>query len=78
MLCLNLPTLRLSPLHNRGYQESRVLLSLMGIGLEQSLQGPINLFEQHPFYRRVLDTCLQIFQQFVWPMPRNLQRQLDR
>ena len=78
MLCLNLPTLCLSLVHNRGYQESRVLLSLMGIGLEQSSQGPINLFEQHPFYRRVLDTCLQIVQQLVWPLPCNLQRQLDR
>ena len=78
MLCLNLPTLCLSLLHNRGYQESRVLLSLMGVGLEQSSQGPINLIEQHSFYRRVLDTYLQIFQQLVWPPPCNLQSQLDR
>ena len=78
MLCLNLPTLCLSLAHIRGYQESRVLLSLMGIELVQFSQDPINLFGQRPFYRRVLDTYLQIFQQSVWRLPCNVQRRWGR
>ena len=77
MLCLNLPTLFLLLVHIRGYQEIHVLPPLMGIGLVQFSQEPINLFGRRLFYRRVLGTYLQIFQQLVWRLPCNLQRQWD-
>ena len=61
MLCLNLPTLFLLLVHIRGYQESRVLPPLLGIGLVKLSHEPTNVFGRRPFYRRVLGTSSKFF-----------------